>query len=319
MYYNHQLRTNLQEWKTRLYKTDFVDIDNEFKIFIKKILNEPILLNIINNISVEYPIDEPTFNQWREQLSHSPINKGDEKERFCYCWKLCYFLYTNAKGYSEYNVFWGRYGKYNDGIAAFLNSIVTPVINYLHDSLDNISYTLYILEKYKLRTEWFTKETLKEKYSNASKQYEQVFEDDIRLYLFDQGIDYPFSTPKSVSGRADVVSLVNTEDPLVMEIKIFDERKDYGKERIKSGFAQIVKYANDYHKNVGYLVVFNLDNVEIEIENREQDNKFPNRVMFNSKTFYIIVINLNDDVSASNQKKLKKITIALGDLSTSKQ
>ena len=57
MYYNHQLRSNLQEWKTRLYKTDFVDIDNEFKFFIKKIIKEPILANIINGIQQEYPID----------------------------------------------------------------------------------------------------------------------------------------------------------------------------------------------------------------------------------------------------------------------
>ena len=222
------------------------------------------------------------------------------------------YFFENEKNPAYYAVF-----SHNpkENLQAFLDRVIAPIVNYLHESLDDVNTLLYLLEKYKLRVEWFIKDTLKEKYRNApNKQYEQIFEDDIRLYLFDQGIDFPFSTPKSASGRADVVSLVNTEDPLVMEIKVIDSEKKYGKERIISGFTQIVKYANDYHKNVGYLVVFNLDNVEIEIENKEPDSKFPNRVMFNGKVYYIIVVNLNYDISASKQKDLKKITITLEDL-----
>lgn len=320
MYYNHQLRANLQEWKTRLYKTEFVDIDTEFKFFIKKILNEPILISIINDINQEYFIDENALNKYKEQLSYSQPSYKDERERFSYYWGLCNNLYLKADHYADYDVFYAK--NYTDGIRYFLERIVTPILNYLHESLDNISYILYILEKYKLRTEWFTKDSLREKYDKEkekkSRQYEQVLEDDIRLYLFDQGIDYPFSTPKSASGRADIVSLVNTEDPLVMEIKIYDSERRYGKERIISGFTQIVKYANDYHKNVGYLVVFNLDEIEIEIENIEPDNKFPNRVIFNGKTYYIIVVNLNYDTSASNLKKLNKVTIPYNELTSLK-
>lgn len=317
MYYNHQLRTNLQEWKTRLYKTDFVDINNQFKFFIKKILNEPILVNIINDICQEYSHDEASLNHWKEQLRRPyTISYNSEKERFSYQWKLCNDFYLNAKMYAEYNVF--REQSHRDGVRAFLDGIVTPVVDYFHESLDNISYVLYILEKYKLRTEWFTKDSLRAKYENApNRQYEQVLEDDIRLFLFDQGIDYPFSTPKSASGRADVISLVDTEDPLVMEIKIYDSERGYKKDRIISGFTQIVKYANDYHKNIGYLVVFNLDQIEIEIENIEPDNKFPNRVIFNGKTYYIIIVNLNYDATASNLKKLNKITIPYGELTSS--
>ena len=217
--------------------------------------------------------------------------------------------------YAEYNVF--REQNHRDGVKAFLDGIVTPIVNYLHESLDNISYILYILERYKLRTEWFTKDSLRKKYKEVeNKQYEQVLEDDVRLYLFDQGIDYPFSTPKSASGRADVVSLIDTEDPLVMEIKIYDSERKYGKERIISGFTQIVKYANDYLKNVGYLVVFNLDEIEIEIESIEPDNKFPNRVIFNGKTYYIIIVNLNYDTTASNLKKLNPVTISYKELTS---
>lgn len=316
MYYNQQLRANLQEWKIRLYKSNFLDINNEFKFFIKRVLEEPILVNIIDDISQVYSIDETALTEWREKLRRAyTISYSSEKERFSYYWRLCSDFYSNAKMYAEYNVF--REQNHRDGVKAFLDGIVTPIVNYLHESLDNISYILYILERYKLRTEWFTKDSLRKKYKEVeNKQYEQVLEDDVRLYLFDQGIDYPFSTPKSASGRADVVSLIDTEDPLVMEIKIYDSERKYGKERIISGFTQIVKYANDYLKNVGYLVVFNLDEIEIEIESIEPDNKFPNRVIFNGKTYYIIIVNLNYDTTASNLKKLNPVTISYKELTS---
>jgi hypothetical protein len=165
-----------------------------------------------------------------------------------------------------------------------------------------------------LRTEWFTRKALLYDYKSADKNYEELLEEDLRLFLFDQGIDYPFSTPKSASGRADIVSLINTEDPLVLEIKIYDSAKGYKKERIQSGFAQIVKYAQDYHKETGYLVIFNMDNLEIEIEGKEADNKWPNRYIFNGKTYYIIFVNMNNEVSASKQGILKKETIPFDEL-----
>lgn len=315
MYYNHQLRSNLQEWRNQLYKSEYHDFLNNFKFFFNRIYGERILKSIIENIQSEYPLNNDELSEWMKQLSQNKVNYVNEKQRFSYYVYYCNYFLKENKNPIDYT-----YLGFKDRSEALLNRVITPLVNYLHSTLDDINTLLYILEKYKLRTEWFTKDILKDKYKNAlNRQYEQVLEDDIRQYLFDQGIDYPFSTPKSASGRADVVSLVNTEDPLVMEIKIYDSERKYGKERIISGFTQIVKYANDYHKNIGYLVVFNLDEIEIEVESIESDNKFPNRVIFNGKTYYIIIINLNYDTSASKQGKLNRLTIPYNDLTSLKE
>lgn len=312
MYYNHQLRSNLQEWKNQLCKSEYDDFQNNFKFFFNKIYEEGILKSIIENAQDEYTLNDEELDEWMKQLSQDKVIYINEKQRFSFYMYYCNYFIKENKNPIDYT-----YLGFKDRSKALLNRVITPLVTYLHSTLDDINTLLYILEKYKLRTEWFTKESLRNKYVNAlNRQYEQVLEDDIRLYLFDQGIDYPFSTPKSASGRADIVSLVNTEDPLVMEIKIYDSERKYGKERIISGFTQIVKYANDYHKNVGYLVVFNLDEIEIEIENIEPDNKFPNRIIFNGKTYYIIVVNLNYDTSASNLKKLNKVTIPYNELTS---
>src|SRR5690606_12556230 len=173
---------------------------------------------------------------------------------------------------------------------------------------------IYLLEKYKRRTEWFTYNELLNKYKIASKNYEQIFEDDLRLFLFDQGIDYPFSTPKSTSGRGDIIGSIETNDPLIVEIKILDKEKKYGKQRIYDGFSQIIKYANDYNKDVGYLVIFNVDNIEIDFVLNEKNNIFPPMVSFNNKTYFIIVVNLYNGISASKIGTTEVLTINENDL-----
>jgi hypothetical protein len=153
-----------------------------------------------------------------------------------------------------------------------------------------------------------------DKYLTAEKSYEQIFEDDLRLFLFDQGIDYPFSTPKSTSGRADIIGAIDTNDPLVIEIKIFDREKGYHKNRVSEGFSQIIKYTNDYHKDIGYLVVFNIDKAEIDIDLAEKSHIFPPMINFNNKTYFIVVININTGVSASKIGKTEVITITEAEL-----
>jgi len=310
MYYNHQLRTNLQEWKNRFIKSDFDSVYTGFRYLFERLYKEPVVISLFEELANQHPytidnvlsiIDKNIqFHIFESEINHISFN-----------YHFCKWLLQEKKDF-RYMMLFGSSG--NEEVEYYKDNVVEPLINYIHDRLNDISYVLYILQKYKLRTEWFTKKELLAEYEDATKNYEELLEENLRLFLFDQGIDYPFSTPKSASGRADVVSLIDTEDPLVLEIKIYDSAKGYKKERIQSGFAQIVKYAQDYHKDTGYLVVFNMDNIEIVIEGKEADNKWPNRYIFNGKTYYIIFINMNNEVSASKQGILKKETISFDEL-----
>lgn len=302
MYYNHQLRTNLQEWKNRFLKSGIDNASNNLRFLFQRIHEEPIIKAIILDITDRhFEIQSELELMLDNGLDNYEFDT--EEESIATFYFTCKWL-VEKKGNILYNL------PFNTGmkerLELFKDIVIEPLFNFLHERIDSISYILYILEKYKLRTEWFTKKDLLTKYKSADKSYEDLLEEDLRLFLFDQGIDYPFSTPKSASGRADVVSLIDTSDPLVLEIKIYDSSKGYRKERIQSGFAQIVKYTHDYHKDTGYLVVFNIDNVEIEIAGKETDNKWPNRFIFNGKTYYVIFINMNTDVTASKQGVLKR-------------
>ncbi|MDP4238646.1 MAG: hypothetical protein Q8904_04140 [Bacteroidota bacterium] len=310
MFYNHNLRANIQEWRSRFVRSDFSLSVNNFQFLFDKLQNEGIIKNIFNELVIKYPYsEEKLLDMIKKGIDRYKFENEIEHASFNY--QLCCWIIDKGKDF-RYLLDVGR--DYNDTLEYFKDNIVSPLLDYIHDQLDKVSHVLYILEKYKLRTEWFTRKDLLAKYKSADKSYEELLEEDLRLFLFDQGINYPFSTPKSASGRADVVSLIDTSDPLVLEIKIYDSSKGYRKERIQGGFAQTVKYTHDYHKDTGYLVVFNMDNLEIEIEGKEADNKWPNRFIFNSKTYYIIFINMNSDVSASKQGVLKKETVLLEEL-----
>lgn len=310
MFYNHQLRASLQEWRNRFLKSDFEDANSSFIFLMEELHNEASIQNILLDLVTEIPYTDDKLEAVSEELYYKdPFTSKRDKISFIY--HHCNWLINKNNDFRYLSIFGGSP---KDTCDSFKDRFIIPLIDYIHDQLDTVSQVLYILEKYKLRTEWFTRKALLAEYKSAEKNYEELLEEDLRLFLFDQGIDYPFSTPKSASGRADVVSLINTEDPLVLEIKIYDSAKGYRKDRVKSGFAQIVKYAQDYHKDTGYLVIFNMDNIEIEIEGKERDNKWPNRYLFNGKTYYIIFVNLNNDTSASKQGQLNKLTIEFEEL-----
>lgn len=314
-YMNHNLRTDLQEWKNRLYRSNSEQFSNQIKYFFDNLNSNKQLLGLLQEVIISYSQKDRNFD---EIIKRSNKKLGIQFEdladqaSFCYQFLKYFILKHDSYELMKYNFF--RRGDYHDSMQRTIDNYISPIVQYLHDKLDKSNAIIFLLEKYKKRTEWFTHKSLLAQYQNTNKNYEQIFEDDLRLFLFDQGIDYPFSTPSSPSGRADVIGNLDTDDPLVVEIKVFDQKKNYGKNRIKDGFHQVVKYTNDFNKDVGYLVVYNMDAVEIHLNFSEKSNTFPPSIHFNNKVYYFVIINLNQNVSASKAGKLKELEVTEADL-----
>jgi hypothetical protein len=314
-YSNHNLRTNLQEWKNRLHKAPYEQFGHQFKYFLNNLSSKKQLAGILKEISNLHKYDCELLATIHNQISSGTEMNFESLEHqaaFCYQF-LRYFTGEYSYDIHQYSLVPGS--NFEQSKSNLIEEYISPIIYVLHDRLDKSSSVIYLLEKYKRRTEWFTNKNLLEQYNSASANYEQILEDDLRLFLFDQGIDYPFSTPSSASGRADIIGEIDTEDPLVVEIKIFDKRKNYGKTRIKDGFSQIVKYANDYNKDVGYLVIYNMNEVELNFNFNENNNVFPPSIYFNNKIFYFIVINCSIQLKpASKIGYLQEVMITESDL-----
>jgi hypothetical protein len=202
-----------------------------------------------------------------------------------------------------------------DGLDAITDLFVIPVITYIEENLTPVNIILYLsipspkfykivlsarygiiqivktvhivvilayrkigegidlLIKYKRWVEWFAGKELNTAYSNGGN--EDCLELSLRKFLFENGIEFPFSQSATPGGKADIVAGLETREPLVLEVKIWDTKKKYGENRIRDGLRQIVKYADDYGKSIGYVVVFNLDEQPLVLTSQSTKNKFP--------------------------------------------
>jgi len=146
--------------------------------------------------------------------------------------------------------------------------------------------------------------------SERSRASEQAVDDSLREYLFDQGIEYPFSQPLSESGRADIVADVGEVKPLVLEIKLFDPDRGYARPYIAKGFRQALSYADDYGQNAGYLVIFNCTPKRIIFQTDALDNLWPPRLQVGHTTILLIVIDLYVwEHSASQRSDIEQYVI----------
>lgn len=309
MYYNHNLRADLQEWKNRLVRADYNQFGHQLKFFIDFIEKNKIIFGLITEMTNLYKYEISFFEKLDSTERYFDIVFENNEQQASYYYQLIKYVSSQvgvAKINEDFYFGTGEYGKQADVI---VENIITPLIYYFHDKLDKSNSIIYLLEKYKRRVEWFTRKELSNKYNSAEKEYENLLQEDLRLFLFDQGIDFPFSTPESASGRSDIVGAIETDDPLIIEIKILDKQKKYGIERIKSGLHQIVKYTEDYSKDVGYLVIYNFDKTRYDFKFKDNNNIFPPMLTFNNKLYYFVTIDMYFDETASKLGIVEKNVI----------
>ena len=198
---------------------------------------------------------------------------------------------------------------FNESLRTFVEIFVDPLVMYMEDRIEESSAVLSILERYKRRTEWFHRDRLFNLYSNDTTRGESRLDADLREYLVDQGVSYPFSQPASPSGEADIVATLGTSDPLTIEVKVFGGPNQYDDPYVRKGFSQAYRYAADYHLPVGYLVVFNLSDKLLLFETGS-GQCWPAAIHLADKTVYLVGIDINPDIpSASKDRKLGRHVI----------
>lgn len=303
-----KLKDKLLDWFERIESTNPSAFDTRLKGALDFIESSSVLKSILEVASVNQDLK---FSEV-ESIVDSLEDRDDTDFYFesaeehaiksYYCLK-----YLSRKGAVRTDSLFADYE--DDKITVALRSFVQPLFDYLLDSIDDLNTTLYLLSRYKMRVDYFTKEELAAKYKDDSSRAEQVLEDDLRQFLFDQGIDYPFSQPAAASGRPDIVAMIDTNDPLVLEVKVVDKGKGYGKSKIVGGFSQIENYTNQYNKLNGYLAIFNFDPVEIVFDFPDQIKGLPPHLRLNNRTYFFIVVNMNQDRTASQIGKMDKVLV----------
>lgn len=127
----------------------------------------------------------------------------------------------------------------------------------------------------------------------------------LREYLFNQGVDFPFSKPSSPSGEVDVLSIVK-EKPVPLEVKVFDN-EGKTQSHVKQGVIQAYCYAKDYGEPSAYLVVFNVS--ERELFFKLNSTEIPQRVVMGDKTIYLFIVNLFCFEETASKRKINSAII----------
>lgn len=200
-----------------------------------------------------------------------------------------------------------------EGILEFF---LDPLYYYVDEQLDSQGVILALLMRYKHRSEWFYRKQLwdksQEKDESTTRNWvEKPLAEDLYAYLYDQGIDFHIE-PSSMPGAIDLIAAQGTDDPLLLDAKVFDN-ENHNKHYLCKGFYQIYTYTQQYNEPVGYLVIYNITELELRFS-LESSGRIP-MVRHNNKTIFLLTINIPRNLkSPSKRGVLKPIEITENEL-----
>lgn len=295
-----QLRYELQVKKDRLFRVDFRALVDELKLFFDFLEKHPVLHGLLEELRTNMP----NFDEWYKKMTAGRriFWPSTEEERVRLC--LAFLEHCINSGVEDEPIHIAMNTGYHgrsvpDAALFFLEQFFMPFYEYLDQHIEEYSSVLYLIEKFKLRTQWFERKRLYDWYNEDVSKGEAILDGLLRQFLFDNGIEYPFSTPASSSGRADIVASLHTPDPVIVEVKVFDG-VNRGRSHLRQGFRQVHDYMTDYNKNVGYLVIFNICNKDLQFRLTNPDK--PPRVHLNNKTIFLIVVDIYHDLHPASER-----------------
>ena len=313
MSYLRNLRVQLQERRNRLYRCSSRTYEAELGYLLQFLDDNCYTKNLLETLNAG---DSADFQSWCENThSYEPADFPATEEGRA---KICYGI-VNQCANSQGGAAWEHWmwifsseQSLDDRLRDLTEAVVDPLINYLHDRIDDAGNVLYLLERFKGKVEWFRRKELFQIYKENTSVGEANLDLALRAALFDGGIEYPFSEPSSPSGKADVVALLGSDDPLVLEVKVYDPETGKNIRHLQQGFNQIVRYADNYNESLGYLVIFNCSERQLVISPDEsEDPDFPPRISYSGKTFFTIVIDVHPVVaSASVEKPSNRVVVS---------
>ncbi|MCY4617732.1 MAG: hypothetical protein OXD50_04140 [Chloroflexi bacterium] len=311
------LKIRLQDRNRRLCDIRYDDFVGELGLFFDFLRANSYTASLLEQIETDQEI---TLDQWANELPDARFLQLPKSEtaraKICLGILTDCLVSTNTNAHYDWANQFGFTGIEDQVPAYMVRSIVDPFTNYLFDRIDDSSNVLYLLQRFKSKAEWFRREQLNAAYIADPRKGEKGLDAALRESLFDGGIDYPFSQPASPSGKADIVASPGSEDPLVLEVKVYDPKRNRRRGHIRQGLHQAAQYAKDYNESVGYLVVFNCSAFPLSFRttSREQ-TEFPPRVSYEGKTIYLISIDIGiDGASASKENPASRTEISYEEL-----
>lgn len=311
--YLKSARIRLQERKNTCLRAQFTNADQHVRHFLAFLAGDPVFKPIHHELHLIAAQKFQSVDDWIDG-NHRCIKLPDEEmDRAAFYLRLLE-LFADPRDDVGIPHFHGLFAigsnKFQDRVDEFFQQILLPLFGYFDERVDTSDLMLYLLARYQRECSWFLSEQIAKLYSDAdSKKKEEVVDLHLREWLFREGIDYPFSTPRSPSGRADIVVL-NEEEPLPLEVKVYDgANRDTS--HVRQGMWQAFRYAMDYGKSFGYLIVFNASHDSLVFSGNLSGAEKPPAVAVGDRIVFPTVVPIVPPLdTASKEKPSKVVTIA---------
>lgn len=197
---------------------------------------------------------------------------------------------------------------HTEAVNAFIDIFVEPLYEYLDENLDDSSFILSLLGRYKQKVEWFQKKELYSLWETSTQRGEKLLAQNLYEYLFDQGIEF-YIEPASISGEVDLIAAQSSPERLIADAKIFNPEKSKNDKYIIEGFRQVYQYTLDFNQPTGYLIIFKTCQSDIKFTFANESQSIP-YTKHNNKTIFFLVLDLFIYTeSASKRGKLKSYEI----------
>lgn len=319
MRYQQDLQVQLRERYRRLMTSDHRHGQDELVLVTGWINKQSALRSIIAEAEKVSPkIDIDDFKETMRTTGDTRWVSDSEEERAFFGWKVMTDLANGkAQNRDETTTWLMNYresGNLVDNWRTFVERVMQPFFDYVGEQISAGNSVLHVLERYVRNTEWFTRDELHAKFTADTKNGEEVYNLDLQHYLFQDGNYITYAKARSAAGEPDLIGDLDTDDPLICDGKIF-AAGGRGPAYLAKGFHQVIHYAQDYNKNVAYLVIFNLTDRLLLMPTDGPSGSWPPYVEEGGVRVYFIAIRaLPPTATASKLGKAKPATITREDL-----
>jgi hypothetical protein len=193
-----------------------------------------------------------------------------------------------------------RVGTPSESLDEFRAHYLEPFYEYLDERIDDRSFVIWSLVRYKHFCEWFRRQKLFQLWENEKRRGERLLALDLYEYLYERGVDFHIE-PWSASGEVDMISSQTSQVPLVADAKIFNPESNHGVDYLKRAFRQIYLYLCDYNQSIGYLVIFNTSNKLLRFSLSVESQPLP-RLAFNQKTIFFLTLDIFPHAESASRR-----------------
>ena len=314
--YIKNLRDKLQKRVSRLNTVDANLFGVTLAQFWRFFEEQPIYVGILEELIAQLPQLDDIIDNIKKQAG---VVGNTEEEAAAIGYKILKYMAEKQSDYShKLYLYAHKYNRLADdedkAVATIRQVFLEPFYEYVDEHLDDQRTMLSLLIRYKHRSEWFQKDTLWD-LSQETQVGEKNLAQDLYGYLYDQGIDFMIET-SSIRGEIDLIAAQKTDDPLLLDAKIFDGEHS-SKTHICKGFNQIYTYTQHYNEPFGYLVIYKT--TEYDLKFTLPLSQFSNIpiVVYNYKTIFLIVVDIFQyHKPVSQRKPIRSIEITYDDLVT---